>query len=51
MGSPGKALAHERAKCYPDKGVDGHSGEAPESEALESEVRSCNRRRIEEEDR
>ena len=23
MGSPGKALAHKHAKCYPDKGAVG----------------------------
>ena len=34
MGSPGKALAHGRAKCYLDKGASGHSGEASESEVL-----------------
>ena len=46
VGSPGKALAHGRAKCYSDKGVNGHSGKALESKTSESKVRSPNQSRI-----
>ena len=35
MGSPGKALAHGRAKYYPDKRTNGCNGKASESETSE----------------
>ena len=51
VGSPGKALAHGRAKCYLDKGANGCNGKTSESETSKSEVRIPDRSQISKEDR
>ena len=48
MGSPGKAVAHGRAKCYPDKGA---VRQLEKSRNRKGRNRSQSRIRIEEEDR